>query len=81
MVGIPRTGKTAATASVLELALISRLGILGRVNREILLRPGNDLTFGRRHCTALVRNAGLLQEVIAPRCPQRNGMAQCVIRP
>lgn len=72
-----RTGKAVATASALEIALISRFGILGRVNREFLLRPGNDLTFGGRRCTALVPNAGLLQEVIPPRCPQQNG----IIRP
>lgn len=61
---LSRTGKATTAASALKHALITRLGTLGRVNREFLLRSDNGLVFTSRHYTALVRSYGLKQEFI-----------------
>ncbi len=61
-------------------ALIARFGTLGRVEEEFLLRSDNGLVFTSHHFTAIVRSYGLKQEVIAPHCPQQNGMVERFIR-
>src|SRR5690606_37157455 len=65
----------------LEHALIARFGTLDRVPESFLLRSDNCLVFTSRSYTAQVRNYGLSQEFIRPRCPQQNGMAARVRTP
>lgn len=77
---LPRSGKATTVSAVLEHALISRFGKLGRVNREFLVRSNNGLIFTSRHFTALVRSYGMKHEFITPHCPQQNGMLERVIR-
>ena len=67
---LSRSGKATTASAALEHALISRLGTLGRVNREFLLRSDNGLISTSRHFTALVRSYGLKQEFITPHCPR-----------
>ena len=76
---LSRSGKATAAASALDRshgpplvrgpwqrALITRLGTLGRVTQEFLLRSDNGLVFTSRKFTALVSSYGLKQEFIAP---------------
>lgn len=77
---LARTGKATTAAAVLEQALITRFGTLGRVPEPFLLRSDNGLVFTRRHYTRRVRSYGLRQEFITPHCPQQNGMVERVIR-
>ncbi len=77
---LSRSGKATTASAALEHALIARLGTLGRIDREFLLRSDNGLVFTSRHFTALVRSYGLRQEFITPHCPQQNGMVERLIR-
>jgi GTP pyrophosphokinase len=65
---------------LLEQALISRYGHLGRVQIPFLLRSDNGLVFTSRSYTALVKSYGLQQEFITPYSPEQNGMVERVIR-
>ena len=53
-----RSGKASTAAAVLEQALITRSGTLGRMPAPFLLRSGNGLVFTSRHYTRLVRGYG-----------------------
>lgn len=77
---LSRTGKASTASAVLEQALITRYGTLGRVKEPFLLRSDNGLVFTSRDYTRLVRSYGLSQEFITPHCPQQNGMVERVIR-
>ncbi|WP_232825118.1 IS3 family transposase [Salinicola sp. RZ23] len=77
---LSRCGKASTAVGVLEQALISRNGSLGRVSKPFLLRSDNGLVFTSRRYTSLVRSYGLKQEFIKPHCPQQNGMVVHLIR-
>lgn len=77
---LSRSGKSETAESVLEHALISRFGCLGRVPEKFLLRSDNGLVFTSRNCTALVKSYGLQQEFIPSYTPEQNGMVERVIQ-
>ena len=61
---LSRSGKATTAASALEHAPIARLGTLGRVPEEFLLRSDDGLVFTSRKFTARVRSYGLKKEFI-----------------
>ncbi|WP_246184032.1 integrase core domain-containing protein [Pandoraea anhela] len=77
---LSRSGKATRASSALEQALIARFGMLGPVRKPFLLRRDNRLVLTSRNYTAPVRSYGLRQTLIAPHCPQQNGMVERVIR-
>tara|TARA_A100001037_G_scaffold298172_1_gene321435 strand:- start:414 stop:815 length:402 start_codon:yes stop_codon:yes gene_type:complete len=77
---LSRSGKASTASELLEQALITRFGTLGRVQDLLLLRSDNGLVFTSRDCTRLVRSYGLKQEFITPLCPKQNAMAERLIR-
>ena len=77
---LSRSGKSQTAESVLEQALITRFGTLGRVPTPFLLRSDNGLVFTSRNYTRLVKSYGLRQEFITPHTPEQNGLMERVIR-
>lgn len=69
---LSRSGKSKTAESVLEHALISRFGCLGRVPETLLSRSDNGLVFTSLNYTARVKSYGLQQEFITPYTPEQN---------
>jgi putative transposase len=65
---ISRSGKAKTAEMVLEQALITRFGTLGRVPIPFLLRSDNGLVFTSHSYTPLVRSYDIKQVFITPHC-------------
>jgi hypothetical protein len=75
---LSRTGMVSTAAAALDLALITRLGTLGRVQGPFLLRSDSDLLFstaGTPHCVAAMpcrtRRRSQVDSIHSPRQPGR----------